>query len=78
MALNQTDGSSLDLYQLPDDRLLNNGSVQDATEWFWDDIKLPVLKKGSRVGLEGEFDPQNGALNFDNILFHTRQKYVNK
>ncbi len=47
-------------------------------QWFFEDVKLPLNQEGDRVKIQGKFNPHFGGLNLDNVLIHTRQKYVNK
>ena len=62
------------IVSMPRSRMVNNGSLADVTEWFYDHIQLPRINLGERVVLTAEFDTKYGAFGADNIHFHTPQR----
>ena len=72
--MQSSDEESQELFNVPDDKLLNNGWVANATEWQWEDIALPKVDSGSIVKVLGEFDRFQGVVGLDNIRVYTKQK----
>ena len=72
--MQSSDEESQELFNVPDDKLLNNGWVANATEWQWEDIALPKVESGSIVKVLGEFDRFQGVVGLDNIRVYTKQK----
>ncbi len=62
------------VYELPNDRKVNDGAVASVTEWLHEDVKLPLIDQGDRLKYLGEFDSVNGLVNLDNVVMHTRQR----
>ena len=63
-----------ELFDVPDDKLLNDGWVTNATRWQWEDMALPKVESGSVVKVFGEFDRLQGVVGLDNIRVYTKQK----
>ncbi len=61
-------------FEIDASRLLNGGAAASATEWFWEEVKLPPAEQGARIKYTGEFDSQHGVMNLDNIHIQTRQR----
>ena len=74
--MQSSDEESQELFNVPDDKLFNDGWVANATEWQWEDIALPKVDSGSIVKVLGEFDRFQGVVGLDNIRVYTKQKYV--
>ena len=72
--MQSSDEESQELFNVPDDKLLNDGWVANATEWQWEDIALPKADSGSIVKVLGEFDRFQGVVGLDNIRVYTKQK----
>ena len=72
--MQSSDEESQELFNVPDDKLLNDGWVANATEWQWEDIALPKVDSGSIVKVLGEFDRFQGVVGLDNIRVYTKQK----
>ena len=72
--MQSSDEESQELFNVPDDKLLNDGWVANATEWQWEDIALPKVDSGSIVKVLGEFDRFQGVIGLDNIRVYTKQK----
>ena len=72
--MQSSDEESQELFNVPDDKLLNDGWVANATEWQWEDIALPKVESGSIVKVLGEFDRFQGVVGLDNIRVYTKQK----
>lgn len=62
------------IMSLPQSRMMNNGSLADISEWFYDNVPLPRIQKKERVVLTAEFDSKYGGFGADNIHFHTPQR----
>ena len=74
MTIQSSDEEPQDLFNVPDDKLFNNGWVANATEWQWEDIALPKIDSGSIMKFLGEFDRFQGVVGMDNIRVYTKQK----
>ena len=74
MTIQSSDEEPQDLFNVPDDKLFNNGWVANATEWQWEDIALPKIDSGSIMKFLGEFDRFQGVVGLDNIRVYTKQK----
>ena len=74
VTIQSSDEEPQDLFNVPDDKLFNNGWVANATEWQWEDIALPKIDSGSIVKVLGEFDRFQGVVGLDNIRVYTKQK----
>ena len=61
-------------YEVPESKLLNNGSLSRITNWFFEYQQLPIVNRHEKIVLEAEFDSENGGFGADNIHFHTPQR----
>ena len=68
--------NSTELFNVPEESLFNNGSLEYATVWPWEDIKLPFIRYNTKLDLHSVFDPINGGVNLDNVQYYTRSKCI--
>ena len=62
------------IFDIPDDRLVNDGSLGSKDEWFYENLHIGLIKRRSRVVLRSNFDAKNGGVGLDNLHFNTPQK----
>lgn len=67
-------GNVTKVFHIDESHTLNDGSADNITEWFWEDIQLPITSAGTRLMFLGDYDRFNGVVSLDNIRFYTRQK----
>ena len=72
--MQSSDEEPQELFNVPDDKLFNDGWIANATEWHWEDMALPKIDSGSIVKVLGEFDRFQGVVGLDNIRVYTKQK----
>ena len=58
-------------YETPSDKLINDGSLSQRQEWFYDEIKIPRTNGEQRLRFLASFDSKYGGFGIDNIHFHT-------
>jgi hypothetical protein len=59
---------------VPPERLFNDGSLNSITSWIFENLNLPPISRGAKLNLQALFDLNNGAVGFDNVQIHTKQK----
>lgn len=59
-----------------EERLYNNGTVQQQTEWMFESLPLPPIQPDSKLVVDALIDVQNGAVGFDNIKISTKQRQI--
>ena len=74
VTIQSSDEELQELFDVPDDKLFNDGWVANATRWQWEDMALPKVDSGSVVKVFGEFDRLQGVVGLDNIRVYTKQK----
>ena len=72
--MQSSDEEPQELFDVPGDKLFNDGWVANATRWQWEDMALPKVDSGSVVKVFGEFDRLQGVVGLDNIRVYTKQK----
>ena len=60
-------------YETPSDKLVNDGSLNQKQEWFYNEIKVPRTKGDQRLRFLASFDSKYGGFGMDNIHFQTPQ-----
>lgn len=69
-------GTNTTVLALNESRLFNNGTLLQVNYWNWEDILLPIIKPGTKLGIYASYDSLAGAVNLDNIRYYTQQKYL--
>ena len=60
-------------YEIPSDKLLNDGSLKISDEWFYIEHKVPHTSGDQRLRFLASFDSKYGGFGLDNVHFHTPQ-----
>jgi hypothetical protein len=60
---------------VPPERSFNDGTLSTVDQWFFENIDIPPLPKGSQLNFQTLFDLKNGGFGVDNVHLQTNQKY---
>ena len=60
-------------FDMPSDKMVNDGSLDQVQDWFYSNIKLPFTTNGQRLRFLASFDTKNGGFGLDNVHLNTPQ-----
>ena len=68
------DNDMMEIFEPNPLNYFNDGTMQNVTEWPWENVQLPIMDFNTKTQFYSTFDTLNGGVNLDNVYFHTRQK----
>ena len=70
------DNETLIFSEVSSENIINNGSLEQIREWFYESIPLPNLNGGERLRILATFDTDYGGFGLDNVRISTPAMYV--